>query len=130
MKKLIVFASLSVAGLILSSSQASAWWCHHCCHDNKCCTTICLRPYNAFTPVCCGNLSCNGCCPINMTQGCCGNGACGYGGYGYGGCGNGSCGPTCGGYAYGPTYGDGSYSLGQLPILDASQQGHAAVVGT
>ncbi len=27
---------------------------------------ICVRPYNAFSPVCCGTICCTGCCPIQM----------------------------------------------------------------
>lgn len=118
MKKLIALAVLSVAGLMVTVGHASAWWCCHKC-ANTCCTTICIHPYNAFTPICCGNLACNGCCPINLTQGCCQQG-----------CGYPQCGPCYGAapYGYGPScYGAGcgdssAYGLGQLPILDATQQ--------
>jgi len=111
MKKFIALAVLSVAGLGMSVGQASAWWFYHyCC--NKCCTTICLQPYNAFSPVCCGNLACNGCCPMNITQGC-GAPNWGYNSGGWGG--------SCGATGYDGCV-DGSCSVGQLPILDATQQ--------
>ena len=41
---------------------------HHCC--SKCCSTICVRDYNAFSPSFCGNMTFNGCNPF-----CGGNGA-------------------------------------------------------
>jgi hypothetical protein len=31
---------------------------------------ICCRPYNAFTPFCCGSLHCDGCCPIPQMPSC------------------------------------------------------------
>ena len=67
MKKLISAALLSVAALGMTSSQASAWplqklFCKNCC-------TVCVRPYNAFTPVCYGSICGDGCCPIQYNQG-------------------------------------------------------------
>jgi hypothetical protein len=64
---------------------------HHCC--SKCCSTICVRDYNAFSPSFCGNMTFNGCNPF-----CGGNGG-GYGA-GYPGCGPSiqAC-PSCGGCA-------------------------------
>jgi hypothetical protein len=62
--KLCVLTALSLAGLALSAAPSSAGWlCHHCgcnCYS----TVITCRPYNAFTPVCCGSLVCDGCCPF------------------------------------------------------------------
>lgn len=54
---------LGVAGLLLSvTADANAWLFHHCC--GHCCDMhICCRQYNAFTPVCWGNVHCDGCCP-------------------------------------------------------------------
>src|SRR5262245_27306856 len=70
--KLCVLTALSLAGVALSAVPASAGWLH-----NKCCnrwaTTIVCRPYNAFTPVCYGNLVCDGCCPFAFNPGMCGN---------------------------------------------------------
>jgi hypothetical protein len=61
---------LSLAVLLTSVSNASAWWkpfshCGSCCHLRHHCfeTHITCRPYNAFTPICWGNLTCDGCCP-------------------------------------------------------------------
>jgi hypothetical protein len=72
MKKLFALGFLSLAALAWASAPASAGWpcfgCGGCC--NKCCNTVCIRQYNAFTPICCGSLSCNGACP--MTFGGCG----------------------------------------------------------
>jgi hypothetical protein len=64
---------LSVAGLLMSACNADAFlFCHNCCCGHHCCEThICCRPYNAFTPICWGNIHCDGCCmsPCNMCQG-------------------------------------------------------------
>jgi len=63
--KLCVLTALSLAGLALSATPASAWWlCHHC-DCNRYSTVIVCRPYNAFTPVCSGSLVCDGCCPFS-----------------------------------------------------------------
>jgi hypothetical protein len=61
---------VSVAGLLLSARDADAFLFHHCC--GHCCEThICCRPYNAFTPICWGNIHCDGCCmnPCSMCNG-------------------------------------------------------------
>ncbi len=66
---------LGVAALLVSSTSAQAWPFHHCCGcRHHCCEMhICCRPYNAFTPICCGNLFCDGCCPnpCAAASGCC-----------------------------------------------------------
>src|SRR5438552_136077 len=53
---------LSLVALLTSVGDASAWgvfgWRPHCFE-----THITCRPYNAFTPICWGNLICDGCCP-------------------------------------------------------------------
>jgi hypothetical protein len=69
MKKLILAGLLSVAGLMASSGTADAFLLHRlrCCHRYSC--KINVRPYNAFTPVCFGSMTCIGTAP-----GCCGGG--------------------------------------------------------
>jgi hypothetical protein len=112
MKKLLFVALLSLAGVGLTSGQASAWlFCHHCCSGSA---TLCIKPYNAFSPSCFGTIACDGCFPVNFgNHGPCGPyGPCGAGGCGAGGpaCGGGWCGPSCG-PACGPAMGavmDGS----------------------
>src|SRR6202043_792644 len=89
-------------------------FCHkHCCHQ-RCCTTICCEPYNAFSPVCCGTVTCCGCCPIAFNP-CC-QPMC---------CPPPCCPPPCCPApdccpSYGPacSEGCGSCDLGQLPVLD------------
>jgi hypothetical protein len=85
MKKLLTLGLLSLAALAFTTGSASAWPFFGKC--NQCCTTICLRQYNAFSPICCGDVN-MGCCPINL-NGCCrfgmGGGNQCYGGAGYGG---------------------------------------------
>jgi len=83
---------LSLAVLLASVSDASAWCglfshCGPCHHRHHCFEThITCRPYNAFTPICWGNLTCDGCCPnpCAVASGCmmpggCGPDACGAG---------------------------------------------------
>src|SRR5438105_12572174 len=110
MKKLFSLALMSLAAVSWMTPTASAWWpCFPSCCKSCCTTTICLRQYNAFTPVCSGTLNCNGCCPLNLSCGYpgsgpavvgpdCMNGA-GYGGYG----------------PYGSSVYTGGYPMGQLP---------------
>jgi hypothetical protein len=78
MKKLLIASCLSIATLGLIAGQAPAWCflgCHRCCFDY----CICCRPYNAFSPVCFGNINCCGCCPVaNFGMNGCGPMACGY----------------------------------------------------
>lgn len=54
---------LSVVALGLVAEQAMALFWKHCC-GRRHGTYICCRPYNAFSPVCFGNLYCDGCCPL------------------------------------------------------------------
>lgn len=104
MKKLLALGLLSVAALGFATAPASAWWpcfpLKGCC-KNKCCSTICIRQYNAFTPVCCGSLCCDGCCPMTF-------GGCNFGG------GNNCCMPnqSC-------CVGGDAACLGQLPAPGA-----------
>jgi hypothetical protein len=68
---------LGVAGLLLGvTHDANAWLLHHCCGGRHCCMQICCRQYNAFTPVCFGNIHCDGCCPNFgcAPMNCCGGG--------------------------------------------------------
>jgi hypothetical protein len=63
-RNLLAVGLLSLCLLGISASQAFAGifdcccWCRH-----KYTTQITCRPYNAFTPICWGNLCCDGCCP-------------------------------------------------------------------
>jgi hypothetical protein len=66
MKKLLFAAILSLAGVGLGTGQAKAWlFCHHCCHGSA---TICVRPYNAFTPSVFGCITADGCFPLCGSQ--------------------------------------------------------------
>jgi hypothetical protein len=100
MKKLFALALLSLAVTGWLTTPANAWWPFSCC-GTKCCTTICLRQYNAFTPICTGKLSCDGCCPINLACGQLGSGPAIF-----------NAGPGCVG---GACYAGSAYNLGQLP---------------
>ncbi|MFO0964469.1 MAG: hypothetical protein U0793_02615 [Gemmataceae bacterium] len=66
-KKLLALGALSVAVIALCVSDASAFWFHRCLGCRGCCnryqSVIVCRPYNAFTPICYGNITCDGCCP-------------------------------------------------------------------
>jgi hypothetical protein len=77
MKKLFAASLLSLTVWALTTPDASAWWGFgHCCGRHCYSYSICCRPYNAFTPVCFGNLYCDGCCmpPNGMWQSACGQG--------------------------------------------------------
>jgi hypothetical protein len=64
MRKLLFAALLSLAGVGLSTGQASAWlFCHHCCSGSA---TLCVKPYNAFSPSCFGTIACDGCFPVSF----------------------------------------------------------------
>src|SRR5882724_10277641 len=54
-------------GLLNPCNPCSLWHCH-----NRYVTQITCRPYNAFTPICWGNLVCDGCCPqpCGVASGC------------------------------------------------------------
>ena len=74
MKKLLLSALLGLAvlagtpalsqagtfGLFTNCSWFGCWGCG--CGNS--CSTFCVRPYNAFTPVCSGNITCMGCMPF------------------------------------------------------------------
>src|SRR3954451_12223106 len=66
MKKLLLAGVLAVAtcGLVAAPSFAGAFGlftCGGCC---SCGCNFCVRQYNAFSPVCCGSITCDGCLPI------------------------------------------------------------------
>gem|GEM_PF-2305219 len=93
MKKLLFSAVLTlvVSGVVTAPSFAGCCFglFPKACGCCGCGAKFCVRQYNAFSPVCCGTVFCDGCCPF---------GACGgYGGYGpgfgYGVCGDGMCMP-------------------------------------
>jgi hypothetical protein len=64
MKKLYLASLLSLALLALASSQSFAWF-GRC---SQCCTCLCIRPYNAFSPCCSGSLCCDGCMPLSRPE--------------------------------------------------------------
>src|SRR5439155_10796780 len=100
MKKLFTTALLSLAGLAVTTSQASAFF--NCCGwrcCNKYSAKICVRPYNAFTPTCFGTITGIGCNPMNFGGPTWNGPACGP-----------SCGPVCC-----SSGGCDSGFLGQLP---------------
>jgi hypothetical protein len=68
--KTFICSLLSLVGVAVAATPASAfWWLFHKhgCHRHS--TVIVCRPYNAFTPVCSGNITCDGCCPFNGLAG-------------------------------------------------------------
>jgi hypothetical protein len=91
MKKLLFVAALALTGLAVPTGTANAGRTFglfvgcHCC--NHCCGgMICLRQYNAFSPVACGSMVFQGCVTVPP----------GGPGFGYGGdCADGSCGAGC-----------------------------------
>ena len=115
MKKLLLTALLALGACGLTAAPSFGWtfgliphhgccghFFHHCC--NSCCN-FCVRPYNAFSPVACGNICLDGCYPFGTGGGFGASGACGPGG----------CAPFLN---YGGIPCDGPYSpgaLGQLP---------------
>lgn len=77
-KKLLRLAFLSLVGLALSASASQAGFFRNLC-CNRCATHIVVRPYNAFTPFCYGNMVCDGCCPTPFCASGCGPGGSGCG---------------------------------------------------
>jgi len=68
-RNILAVFSLCCLGLFTAESQAFlGLWNHH----HKYTTQITCRPYNAFTPICWGNLVCDGCCPspCGVANGC------------------------------------------------------------
>src|SRR4051794_11497280 len=67
MKKLLLAGLLSVTALSLLPQTSHAGFL--CCRCNKYATYICIRPYNAFSPTCYGNITATGCCPMMLGGG-------------------------------------------------------------
>jgi hypothetical protein len=81
MKKAFSVGILTLASLWLTPGTSSAGgsfgvftatscWPFNCCASCKCCSTICIKPYNAFSPTCSGTLYCDGFCPLGTPPGC------------------------------------------------------------
>jgi hypothetical protein len=66
--KILAPTFLSLIGWAVSAGSASAWELFPCCFHRHYSVIIC-RPYNAFTPICCGNMVCDGCCPSPFSCG-------------------------------------------------------------
>jgi hypothetical protein len=120
MKKLLFLGLLSAAALGAFAPESQAW-CLGCWRDRHCCsrysTRLCIRPYNAFSPVAYGNIVADGCMPVNVFGGqlpgmgmpsvfgpgfgggCCTSGCC------VPGCGDSGCLPAPGGFASAPQQG-------------------------
>ncbi len=126
MKKLLTSTLLAVAALTIQAAPSFAGCCFGLCYKHcGCCgcgAKFCVRQYNAFSPVCCGTVFCDGCCPF---------GSGGYGGgYGGGACAGGMCGgglnymgtPSC----IGPGC-DGT-ALGSLPAAETISETPSAPV--
>jgi hypothetical protein len=127
MKKLLPSAVLAlvVSGFVTAQSFAGCCFglCYKHCGCCGCGAKFCVRQYNAFSPVCCGSVFCDGCCPFGP--------GCGYGpGYGAGPCAGGMC-PPGGGLNYsgvpacGPGGCDGA-CLGSLPASEPMPAAPAA----
>jgi hypothetical protein len=85
MKKLLPISILALASLWMTPGTSSAGgsfglftqtscWPFSCiagcgCCGSKCCSTICVKPYNAFSPTCSGTLYCDGFCPMGTPPG-------------------------------------------------------------
>jgi hypothetical protein len=57
-RKMLALGCFSLFCVALFAGESQAWHHHH-----RYVTHITCRPYNAFTPICWGNLYCDGCCP-------------------------------------------------------------------
>jgi hypothetical protein len=70
MKKRLLAGALGLAALVLAPQDAEALGLlrRHCC-DHRCSLHLCIRQYNAFSPVCFGNINCMGCNPFAMGNG-------------------------------------------------------------
>ncbi|MHB1421632.1 MAG: hypothetical protein ACYC3I_00265 [Gemmataceae bacterium] len=80
MKKLLPSAVLALVVSAGMTAQSFAGCCFglftNCC---GCSAKFCVRQYNAFSPVCCGTVYCDGCCPFGSGGaggGCAGGGPC------------------------------------------------------
>jgi hypothetical protein len=68
MRKLLLAAVLGLAGVGLTTEKASAWIFPCLFHSWRCrdCATLCIKPYNAFSPIAYGSICADGCFPIAM----------------------------------------------------------------
>lgn len=66
--KILALAMLSVVGWAASATDARAFGLFPCFHRGY--SVIICRPYNAFTPMCYGNIVCDGCCPTLSCNSC------------------------------------------------------------
>jgi hypothetical protein len=88
MKKMLptALAALALMGLPARPASAHTFGLFpHSCGCGSCGCNFCIRPYNAFSPVCCGTVYCDGCTPF----GCGAPGCLPYSGFP--GCGPGGC---------------------------------------
>jgi hypothetical protein len=81
MKKVLSIGVLTLASLWLTPGASSAGgtfgyftqascWPFNCCAGCKCCSsTLCIKPYNAFSPTCSGTMYCDGFCPLGSPPG-------------------------------------------------------------
>jgi hypothetical protein len=140
MKKILTAALLTFASSSLLATPSFAGCCFGLIpHSCGCCSKFCVRQYNAFSPVCCGTVYCDGCCPFGSGCGgfgpgfagdcggcgdmCCGLNYSGILGCPTGCCGDGACaGGACAGPLPGGSCGDGS-CLGSLPPCDPAAPG-------
>ncbi len=127
MKKLLPSAllALAVSGFAAAESFAGAFGLFPHCGCCGCGAKFCVRQYNAFSPVCCGTVFCDGCCPFG--SGCGPN----FGGGGGGPCAGGMCPGGGGGLNYMGVMGcppggcDGG-CLGSLPPTEGAPVSDAA----
>src|SRR5262245_37642285 len=67
MKKRLLVGLLALTALVWNTPLSYAGLLHRCC--GKCCgckysMQLCIRPYNAFSPICCGSICGDCCCPF------------------------------------------------------------------
>ena len=64
-RKILALGLFGLCGLAFFAAEAKAFFglCSPWHRHNRYVTQITCRPYNAFTPICWGNLVCDGCCP-------------------------------------------------------------------
>jgi hypothetical protein len=60
-RKILAIGLFSLCSLAFLTGESQAWLLN--CFHHRYVTQITCRPYNAFTPICWGNLVCDGCCP-------------------------------------------------------------------
>ena len=115
-RRILALGLFSLCAVALFTGESHAWFgplsfwnCH-----NRYVTQITCRPYNAFTPICWGNLVCDGCCP----NPCAVAGGCmpmnmGLPPFAAPGC----CGPVCGGMGMGMGCGPQGCMASDMPLM-------------